>query len=214
MDGRSAHRAATIVNRPLPDGYSPVPPGKIASVVTYLEMSEPPPNQKASATTSLPLPLHWRAPELDAYRALYRMVGQDWLWFSRLAMADDDLHEILADPLVHVYVLSDGSRQIGLLELDFREEGQCELAFFGLKKEAIGRGAGRHFMNFATDRAWSRPVRRFWLHTCSFDHPEAVRFYRRSGFRPYAFMIEVVDDPRFIGLIPRQAAPQVPLLEG
>jgi GNAT superfamily N-acetyltransferase len=212
MDKSSSRRAAMIVNQPLQTGYSPVPAGKIASVVTYLEMNERRSSRETRRTDSFAPPLLWRAPEVDAYRALYRVIGQDWLWFSRLTMADDELRALLAEPRVRVYVLKDGREDIGLLELDFREEGQCELAFLGLRKEAIGKGAGRFLMNFAIDRAWSEPIRRLWLHTCSFDHPEAVAFYRRSGFCPYAFMVEVVDDPRVLGLIPRAAAPQVPLL--
>jgi GNAT superfamily N-acetyltransferase len=187
--------------------------GKIATVVTYFEMKERPLIREAPIIDLLAPPRHWRAPDLDAYRALHRLVGEDWLWFSRLAMPDDDLRAILLDPLVQIYVLSNGARQIGFLELDFREAEQCELVFFGLRNEAIGKGIGRFFMNFALDRAWSRPISRFWLHTCSFDHPEATAFYRRSGFRPYALMVEVADDPRLIGLLPREAAPHVPLIE-
>jgi GNAT superfamily N-acetyltransferase len=204
---------AILANRPLPDGYSPMPAGKIVSVVSYLEMKERPPIREAPIIDPLLRPLHWRMPDLNAYRALYRMVGQDWLWSSRLAMPDDDLRAIIHDPLVQIYVLSNGSQQIGFLELDFREAEQCELAFFGLRNEEIGKGVGRFLMNFAVDRAWSRPIIRFWLHTCNFDHPGAMAFYRRSGFRPYAFIVEVEDDPRLIGLIPREAAPHVPLLE-
>jgi GNAT superfamily N-acetyltransferase len=205
-------RAAANINHPLPIGYSPVPSGMIASVVTYLEMTAPPSRRSTSKTDCFPPPFLWRTPGLDEYRALFRAVGQDWLWVSRLEMADDDLRTVLEDPLVHVYTLTDGVREIGLLELDFREPGQCELSFLGLRTEAIGTGAGRFLMSFAIDRAWSEPIRRFWLHTCSFDHPRAPAFYRRSGFRPYAFMIEVVNDPRLTGLIPSYAAPQVPLL--
>jgi GNAT superfamily N-acetyltransferase len=211
MNQRDQRRAATIVNPPLSIGVSPIPSGTIASVVTYLEMNERPPSRNTPAA-DLPRPLLWRRPEVDAYRALYRMIGQEWLWFSRLAISDKELRAILADSRVQVYVLNDGPQQIGLLELDFREEGHCELAFFGLKKEAIGRGLGRFLMNFAIERAWSEPIERLWLHTCSFDHPDAVAFYRRSGFHPYAFMVEVIDDPRLSGLIPRDSAPHVPLL--
>jgi GNAT superfamily N-acetyltransferase len=210
---RDSHRrAAANVNHPLSIGYSPVSSGMTASVVTYLEMTAPPPRRAASNTDCFPAPLLWRAPDLDQYRALYRAVGQDWLWVSRLEIADDDLRMILADPLVRVYTLTDGARHVGLLELDFREPDQCELAFLGLRNEVIGTGVGRSLMSFAIDRAWSESIRRFWLHTCSFDHPRAITFYLRSGFRPYACMVEVMNDPRLTGLIPRYAAPQVPLL--
>ncbi|WP_353622852.1 hypothetical protein [Aliirhizobium terrae] len=41
---------------------------------------------------------------------------------SRLIMPDEELRAIIGDPLVEVYVLTDGARRLGLLELDFREE--------------------------------------------------------------------------------------------
>ena len=201
------------VNPPLANGYFPVPPGKIASVVTYLEMDHRPPRREASVIESLLPPQRWYAPDLDEYRAFYRLVGQDWLWFSRLLLADTALRSILTDPLVEVFLLSDGRRELGLLELDFREHAQCELAFIGLVKDAIGKGIGRFLLDFAIDRAWVRPIRRFWLHTCNFDHPGTIGFYRRSGFRPYALAVEVADDPRLTRHLPRSAAPHVPLVE-
>ncbi len=42
----------------------------------------------------------------------------------------------------------------------------------------------------------------------------ALGFYQRSGFRPYAVMVEVHPDPRLAGQLPRHASPQVPLIDG
>lgn len=195
----------------LPDGHHDVPAGKLAMVVTSLEMTAPPPRRPD------PAPAPWSlerisAPQPEAYRALYRRVGQDWLWFSRLRMPDDRLLAILRDPDVAVYRLVAGTAEAGLLELDFREEGACELSFFGLVPEAIGGGAGRWLMNRALDLAWARPIRRFWVHTCTLDHPAALDFYIRSGFRPIGRQVEIADDPRALGVLPREAAPQIPLL--
>jgi GNAT superfamily N-acetyltransferase len=198
----------------LPTGYAQVPAGKIASVVTCLEMVRRPP-QKPLRPLERPLVLvPWPDPDLTEYRSLFRRIGEQWLWFSRLVMPDEELAAILRDPRVEVFVLQDRGRAIGLLELDFREEGACELAFFGVVAEEIGRGAGRYLMDQAIARAWARPIRRFWVHTCTFDHPSAVGFYRRSGFSPYAFMVEIADDPRLAGHLPRDAGPHVPLIEG
>lgn len=201
------------VNPPLPDGYSAVPAGKIANVVTCLEMLEKPPAKPARPGESGLTLERWDRPDLGEYRALFRAIGEEWMWFSRLVMPDEELRAILSHPEVHVYGLTDGGRRIGLLELDFRTEGECELAFFGLITDAIGQGAGRMLMNAAIDKAWARPIRRFWVHTCHFDHPGALSFYQRSGFRPYAFMVEVTDDPRLTGQMRRDAARHVPLIE-
>ncbi|MBV8196845.1 MAG: GNAT family N-acetyltransferase, partial [Candidatus Eremiobacteraeota bacterium] len=56
------------------------------------------------------------------------------------------------------------------------------------------------------------PIERFWLHTCNLDHPNALAFYKRSGFVPFKREIEVYDDPRIIGIVPKDTAPQVPIL--
>jgi hypothetical protein len=68
-------------------------------------------------------------------------------------------------------------------------------------------------MNRALERAWSGEVRRVWVHTCTFDHPSAVAFYQRSGFRPFRRQIEIADDPRLDGTAPRDAAEHVPVIE-
>jgi len=198
-------------NPELPMGYSPVPPGKIVNAVTFLEMREQP-EKAAIADGSLTL-VRLTPPDLEDYRRLFRLVGEDWMWVSRLEMDDDAVRAILSDPSVEVYALQEEARHIGLLELDFRAPGECELVFFGLVRDAIGKGAGRFLMNNAIAKAWTRPIDRFWLHTCNFDHPDAFAFYQRSGFRPYALMVEVHDDPRLTGLLPKTAAPHVPLLD-
>jgi GNAT superfamily N-acetyltransferase len=192
-------------------GYSDVPPGHVASVVTCLEMRSKPQQE------TLPLPEGITlAPlvnvDLVAYRALFRKIGAKWLWFSRLYMADDKLTSILNDPNVEAWVIRDGAEDIGMLELDFSEPGQCELVFLGLVEGTTGKGLGRAIMSRATERAFAKPIERFWVHTCTFDHPSALNFYIRSGFVPYAFQVEVQADPRLTGHLPADAAPHIPLI--
>jgi GNAT superfamily N-acetyltransferase len=199
---------------PLPLGYSAVAPAQLASVVTCLEMTRKP---QAAAPRGFP-PSHklvpFERPDVSSYRALFRKVGEDWLWSSRLTMPEEALQSLLNDPQVEVFTLREGDKAVGLVELDFREAGECELAFFGLMPEAIGRGLGRSMMEAALALAWARPIGRLWLHTCTFDHPSAPVFYIRSGFRPYALQIEVLPDPRLTGHLPRTAAPHIPVIEG
>jgi GNAT superfamily N-acetyltransferase len=195
----------------LPDGYSDVPAGKIAAVVTHLEMTERPTPRpdSESAWTLRRVP----SPDLEWFRDLYRRVGEEWLWFSRLRMADADLAAIVGSPMVEVHALVHEGRDEGLLELDFRQAGQCELAFFGVTAGLIGSGAGRWLMNRALELAWSRQVSRVWVHTCTLDHPSALAFYQRSGFRPFGRQIEIADDPRLDGTMSRSAAKHLPVIE-
>lgn len=197
---------------PLPAGYHPLPQGHLANVVTCLEMTAKP-ALRAAPENSFTLE-RMGADDTGRFRALFRAIGQDIMWFSRLMMSEDRLAAIIGDANVQCLALVREGQDVGLLELDFREEGQCELSFFGVVPSAVGGGAGRYLMNEALTRAWAQPIARMWVHTCNYDHPSALGFYQRSGFRPYAVMVEVHPDPRLTGQMPRHASPQVPLIEG
>ena len=199
-------------NPPLTPGYFDVPANMLATIVTCLEMRTRPaarPNPPSDGLMVEP----WPFPAIDAYRALYRRVGEDWLWVSRAVMDDDKLEAIIGDPAVEIYAMTRNGERLGLLELDFREPGECELAFFGLDQSLIGSGAGRIMMNAAIDKAWEKPITRFWVHTCHLDHPAALAFYQRSGFTPYKRMVEIFEDPRQTGKLRADAAAHFPVLQ-
>lgn len=194
------------------DGYTDVPPGKIATIVTYLGMLRPPsPRPDPPGAEGLSLePLG--ADDLDRYLTIYRRLGERWMWFSRLVMARKALAGILGDRAVEAFAVTRKGEDRGVLELDFREEGVCEIAFFGLYEEETGGAAGRWLMNRALERAWRPGVGRVFVHTCTFDHQRAVDFYRRSGFQVEKIAVEITDDPRLTGAMPREAAAHVPLI--
>lgn len=195
----------------LPDGYYDVPPGTLVNVVTNFEMRERPPLRADPPSVRATL-RRVEDPQIAWYRALYHAVGDAYLWFSRLALDDAALSAILRDPRVEIYAVAFEGADEGLLELDFRVEGECELAFFALTPKLVGSGTGRWLMNRALEVAWSHPIERLWVHTCTLDHPGAPAFYMRSGFTPYKRQIEISEDPRITGLVPRSAAPNVPML--
>lgn len=192
------------------DGLHDVPPGKVAMIVTHLEMTEKPDLRPAT----LPEGVSLRAVEAttDWFRDVFHRVGSlDWLWYGRLQLDDTGLNEIICDPLVTHHTLSRDGRDEALLELDFRQAGACELSYFGLTSNLIGTGSGRFLMNQAIMLAWQRPIRRFHVHTCTIDSPQALAFYRRSGFTPIRQQVEIDDDPRLSGLLPVGAAPNTPI---
>jgi len=190
--------------------YEAVAEGELAAVVTYLEMRRRP----AVDVPESPLRLRRiEKPGADDYRRLFRLVGARWLWFSRLIMDDSALGAIIGHPDVELYSVEDGEgRDAGMLELDFRVPGECELAFIGLVPELSGKGHGRWLLAEALNRAWRDGVSRVHVHTCSLDHPAALSAYRRAGFTPYKRAIERFSDPRLLGILPQDCAPQIPLL--
>ena len=195
----------------LENGFHDVADGKIADIVTSLEMFARPPLRPEAAAPDWILR---RLPEPDAgeYLDLYQAVGRDWLWFTRLVTPRDELLADLRHPSVEVYRLEAAGGEVGILELDFREADTCELVYFGVSRGLVGGGAARWLMNRAIERAWSQPIKRFWVHTCTLDHPSAPTFYQRSGFTPFRRQVEIADDPRLAGLAPLDSAPHVPVI--
>lgn len=194
----------------LENGYHDVPSDKLATVVTHLQMFEKP-QPRGEVTGPWTLRRHEMI-GLDAYRDIHRKIGAEWLWASRLEMGDEKLAANVHSPDVELHLLEVDGVTEGIAELDFRKSGECEMAYFGVSPALIGTGAGRWLMNRAIDLAWSRPIERFWLHTCTLDSPQALPFYTRSGFTPFKRQVEVFDDPRLKGNSPRSAAPQIPIL--
>jgi GNAT superfamily N-acetyltransferase len=157
----------------------------VKTKTTYLEMrrpcedAQPPPCDGVMVMQAL-------QPSVAFYRFLYDAVGRRWQWINRTLLDDDELGAIIHDDRVEIYVLYVDGNPAGFAELDRRQAGEIELAYFGLTPEYIGRGLGKYLLNWALRRAWSYRPRRVWVHTCDLDHPAALAFYQKAGFVPYA----------------------------
>ena len=116
----------------LQDGYNEVPAGKIAAVVTSLQMlARPVPCPEPSVVTWTLS--HRVAPDAHWYRELFRRVGAEWLWFSRLRMPVEELVAVIHDPDVAVYAVS----------IDGRDEGCNDGSMLGWPEGCIdGRDLG------------------------------------------------------------------------
>ncbi len=183
-----------------------IAPGHVGTVVTFLEMTERP---RARPLPPSPLRLErWRSPDPAKYRELFRRVGGRWLWYSRLAMDDAVLAATIAE--VHAVVDRRGV-EVGMLELDFSTPGECLIRFLGLVPELAGKGHGKWLFAQLLALAWRPGVSRVHVNTCTLDHPAALPSYLKAGFRAYKRAFESFPDPRLLGILPEDAAPQIPL---
>lgn len=186
----------------------------LRQTVTHLEMTAPPAPAAAADAGAVGARLEDPVRLSPAtYRDLQRAVGERWLWWERLALDDDVLAAIIHDPRVEVRLLRERGFVIGFSEIDRRDPACVEIAFLGLVPAAIGRGLGRLLLGATLGAAWTGAARRVWLHTCDHDHPRALAFYQKAGFRIVRVETVAVPDPRLIGLLPLSAAPQVPLAQ-
>jgi GNAT superfamily N-acetyltransferase len=185
--------------------------------VTYLQMMAPGWRQGLPPPVSPPDPAARIArldPVEDAfYLALFQAIGAPWLWFERLRLPAAERQALFADPGYEVRVLFRDDKACGLAELDRRTPREVEIVYLGVTPEIIGHGFGRFLFADTLAAAWAGAPGRVWLHTCSFDHPGAIAFYRAAGFAPYREEEIWIDDPRLTGVLPRGCAPQIPLAD-
>ena len=195
------------------DGFALVPHSLLATIETSLERFTPPdPN-------AYPLPAGYRLVQpqpvdLDAFKQLFRTIGDPWLWFGRLTKSDEAIRSILTAPTTTLcYLLDPADTPVGLFEAQQQGDDTLEVTYFGLAPAATGKKLGAALLELGLAQAWHRGIARLWVHTCTFDSPAALTFYRRQGFTPFKQRIEIGTDPRLDGLLPRHVAPHIPLAD-
>lgn len=154
--------------------------------VTWLEMTERPgfpwPHQPIDQPASL---LKADDPPAWFFLCLYDAVGRDYVWEDMHDRAETDLAAWLHDPGTSLYTLMRQGWPHGFFMLDHRKKGVCDLAYFGLVPQAIGRGLGRFLLQSAVLTGWEIPgVEKMTVNTNTLDHPRALGLYQRVGFEP------------------------------
>ena len=198
-----------------------VPAGKLYTVITHLTMEAPP--EQTRPPSPLPGIAITRRHDMPAadYLRLYRAVGDDWLWWNRLTLDEATLAAHIAAPETEIYVAEAddgagdraGGTPLGYVELDRRPAPDIDVRYLGVVPAHIGTGLGGRLLDHGLAAAWRHAPRRVILNTCTLDHPGALAFYQKHGFAVTHSEVDIVDDPRLVGLLPRTAAPHIPLAQ-
>jgi GNAT superfamily N-acetyltransferase len=170
--------------------------------ITYLEMLARPAGRRVPAPLETLALLRAENCTLSFYRYLYDTVGEPWLWFERRMIDDTALGAQIHKPTIEIFVLYASGVPAGFFEIDTAAARETKLCYFGLIPDFIGRRLGPYLLQAAIDRAWSRPIDRFWLHTSTFDHPKALQVYQQAGFAVYARRAITFEVPRSLGRLP------------
>ena len=184
----------------------------VTATVTYLAMEakpggNPPPRPFLKKVAILQA----ETPAVHFYRYLYDAIGRDYLWVERRGMSDDDLRKVLESENFALYVLYIAGVPAGMAELDFPEDGVGQIAYFGLMPEFIGRRIGPWFLHQAIELAWTAPIARLRVNTCTLDHKKALPIYQRAGFVPYARGEKTIRvPPELAEFVPHATRPSTP----
>jgi RimJ/RimL family protein N-acetyltransferase len=166
----------------------------MAKVVTYLEMNNARDLRPGQVVPDLLLRRVDGA--LPLVRTVNAQVGALYGWRSA-SRTDEEWEELMrCRPLRQYWLITLKDETVGVANFEPQPGGDVEITTFGLLPEYVGRGLGGHALTLTIRQAWdseamkSPDVRRVWLHTCSFDHPNALRNYQRRGLTVYRVEVE------------------------
>jgi hypothetical protein len=56
-----------------------------------------------------------------------------------------------------------------------------EISYFGIFKEFFGKGIGGYLLTDAILTSFNQKINKVWVHTCTLDHPNALKNYLARG---------------------------------
>ena len=157
---------------------------KIKYRVTYLEMNDAPKfDWPKNLKYKLSILLAENFPSWY-FLFFYKQVGKKYLWTDWLEKSKEEIDQFVYDKQVLLYTLIKDGLPCGFYMLDYRKKDVCDISFFGLVDEAIGKGLGKYLLKTAILTAWdSRKIKKLTVNTCSLDHKNAIYLYQKYGFK-------------------------------
>jgi Acetyltransferase (GNAT) family len=153
--------------------------------VTYVEMTAPSELVPAEPVEGLTLdPVDRGEPLIPGILA---RIGTPHGWRSSTRTAPEWAAWFAVYPGRMFWLLSFHGEPAGMVTYDLHPGNDAEIVTFGLVPEFVGKGLGGYALTLGVQRAWALApeVNRVWLHTSSFDHPNALPNYHRRGFRTF-----------------------------
>ena len=123
-------------------------------------------------------------PDFQLNKFFYKQIGKKLNWIDRLIWNDNKWINYLNNKNVYTYVLKEENNLVGYYEQIFdKEKLDCEIAYFGILEEYIGKKFGGYLLSEAIKNAFKLNYKRIWVHTCSLDHRHALKNYLSRGMK-------------------------------
>ena len=121
-------------------------------------------------------------PDFQLNKFFYKQVGKKHRWIDRLSWSDEKWINYISNKNLETYIICECEELVGFFELLHNPELQeTEISYFGLLEEYIGKGIGGYALSVAIKKSFEKNIRRVWLHTCTLDHPNALKNYIARG---------------------------------
>ena len=121
-------------------------------------------------------------PDFQLNKFFYKQVGKKHRWIDRLSWTDEKWMNYISNKNLETYIICESEELVGFFELLHNPElRETEISYFGLLEEYIGKGIGGYALSEAIRKSFEKNIRRVWLHTCTLDHPNALKNYIARG---------------------------------
>ncbi len=121
-------------------------------------------------------------PDFQLNKFFYKQVGKKHRWIDRLSWSDGKWMNYISNKNLETYIISESEELAGFFELLYNPElKETEISYFGLLEEYIGKGIGGYALSVAIKKSFEKNIKRVWLHTCTLDHPNALKNYIARG---------------------------------
>jgi len=114
----------------------------------------------------------------------YKNIGKNYKWVDRLVWSDLNWTKYVSKEKLFTYILKDKNELAGYFEILFNKSTkEAELAYFGILEEYFGKKLGGYLLSTAIKNSFILGCERFWVHTCSLDHKNALKNYLARGMK-------------------------------
>ena len=123
---------------------------------------------------------------------LYKQIGKKYFWKDRLNWSDQTWLEYVSNQNLYTYILKENEEIVGYFELIIHtSKVEAEIAYFGILEDYFNKGCGGYMLTKAIEKSFEIGAKRVWVHTCSLDHPNAIKNYISRGMK--IFKTEVLE---------------------
>ena len=143
-------------------------------------------NLKVNSTKKIRLLVKKTNPDFQLNKFFYKQVGKKHRWVDRLSWSDEKWIKYISNKNLDTYLITDKEDLVGFFELLYNPElKETEISYFGLLEEYIGKGIGGYALSEAIKKSFEKNIKRVWLHTCTLDHPNALKNYIARGMKVF-----------------------------
>tara|TARA_Y100000590_G_scaffold51625_1_gene54220 strand:+ start:2693 stop:3229 length:537 start_codon:yes stop_codon:yes gene_type:complete len=123
-------------------------------------------------------------PDIELNKFFYKNIGKNHRWTDRLVWDNLKWASYLENKNVQTYILKLNKNLVGYFELiQDIQSNSSEIAYFGILDEYIGKKIGGYFLTEIIKICFKLKSERVWVHTCTFDHKNALNNYLKRGMK-------------------------------